>query len=80
MCRTTTYFPERGETYIDEKLRKRAGIKKGGRVRGSVTDGRLIIETLPTLEDMLSSPVMTISAKEAEALSEKAQKEEGVFG
>jgi len=80
MSEETLLVGKRGEIYTDENLRKRAGIRKGGRVRATVMDGRLIIEPLPSLEDLLSKPLMTISAKEAEALSEKAQKEEGVFG
>jgi len=71
---------KRGEIYTDEKLRREAGIKKGGRVRATVTNGRLIIEPLPSLEDLLRSPLVTISVKQAERLSEKAQKEEGLLG
>jgi len=80
MSEKTLLVGKRGEIYTDERLRKKAGIRKGGRVKATVVGGRLIIEPLPSLEDLLGDPVMTISAKEAEALSEKAQKEEGVFG
>jgi len=80
MSEKTLLVGKRGEIYTDERLRKKAGIRKGGRVKATVVGGRLIIEPLPSLEDLLSDPLMTISAKEAEVLSEKAQKEEGVFG
>jgi bifunctional DNA-binding transcriptional regulator/antitoxin component of YhaV-PrlF toxin-antitoxin module len=80
MSEKTLLVGKRGEIYTDEGLRKKAGIRKGGRVKATVVGGRLIIEPLPSLEDLLGDPLMTISVKEAEALSEKAQKEEGVFG
>jgi bifunctional DNA-binding transcriptional regulator/antitoxin component of YhaV-PrlF toxin-antitoxin module len=80
MSEDTLLVGKRGEIYTDERLRKKAGIKKGGRVKATVMNGRLIIEPLPSLEDLLSNPLITINAREAEALSEKAQKEEGVFG
>ncbi len=80
MSEGTFLVGNRGEIYTDEKSRKKAGIRKGGRVRATVTEGRLIIEPLPSLEDLLSDPLITVSAKEAEALSESAQREEGVFG
>ena len=80
MSEETLFVGKRGEIYTDEKLRKAAGIKKGGRVRATVTKGRLIIEALPSLEDLFKGPMVTISAKEAERLSEDAQKEKGFFG
>jgi len=70
----------RGEIYTDEKLRRATGIRKGSRVRATVTQGRLVIEPLPSLEDLLKHHVVTIGADDAERLSEGAQKEEGVFG
>jgi hypothetical protein len=54
-------------------------IRKGGRVKAAVMDGRLMKEPLPSLEGLLSNPLTTISAREAEALSEEAQKEEGLL-
>jgi bifunctional DNA-binding transcriptional regulator/antitoxin component of YhaV-PrlF toxin-antitoxin module len=80
MSEATLSVGKRGEIYTDEKLRRKAGIRKGGRVKATVTDGRLIIEPLPSLEDLLKSSLFTISVKDAERLSEKAQKEEGIFG
>jgi bifunctional DNA-binding transcriptional regulator/antitoxin component of YhaV-PrlF toxin-antitoxin module len=71
---------KRGKIYTDEKLRREAGIKKGGRVKATVTDGRLVIEALPSLEDLLRSPMVTVSPEEAERLSEDAQREDGLFG
>ncbi len=80
MSEETLLVGKRGEIYTDEKLRKAAGIKKGGRVRATVTKGRLVIEPLPSLEDLLKGTIVTISAREAERLSEDAQKEQGLFG
>ena len=71
---------KRGEIYTDEKLRRETGIKKGGRVKATVVDGRLIIEPVPSLEDLIKSPLMTISARKAEEISEEAQREGGILG
>jgi bifunctional DNA-binding transcriptional regulator/antitoxin component of YhaV-PrlF toxin-antitoxin module len=80
MSEATLFVGKRGEIYTDEKLRKAAGIKKGGRVRATVTKGKLIIEPLPSLEDLLKGPMVAISADEAERLSQDAQKEMGLYG
>jgi bifunctional DNA-binding transcriptional regulator/antitoxin component of YhaV-PrlF toxin-antitoxin module len=71
---------KKGEIYTNERLRKAAGIKKGGRVKVTATKGRLVIEPLPSLEDLLKGPMVTVSPEEAERLSEDAQKDEGLFG
>jgi len=80
MSEETLLVGKRGEIYTDERLRREAGIKKGGRVKATVMNGRLIIEPLPSLEDLLEMPMVTISAKQAERISEKAQEEVGLFG
>jgi bifunctional DNA-binding transcriptional regulator/antitoxin component of YhaV-PrlF toxin-antitoxin module len=80
MSDETLLVGKRGEIYTDEKLRRATGIRKGGRVKATVTDGRLIIEPFPSLEDLLKGPSVAISAKEAERLSEEAQKEAGLLG
>jgi bifunctional DNA-binding transcriptional regulator/antitoxin component of YhaV-PrlF toxin-antitoxin module len=77
----TILVGKRGEIYTDEKLRKKVGIRKGGRVKATVLDGKLIIEPIASVEDMIrSSPLVSTSAEKAEKLSEEAQKEEGAFG
>lgn len=48
------------------------GIREGGRVRAVVVGDRLIIEPLPSVEDMIREPVAEITAREAEKLSEEA--------
>ena len=51
------------------------GIRKGGRVKATVLDGKLIIEPIASVEDMIrSSPLSLTSAEKAEKLSEEAQK------
>ena len=55
-------------------------MRKGGKVRARVSGDRLIIEPIPTLEELVKAPLVTIGADEAERLSEKAQKEEGAYG
>jgi bifunctional DNA-binding transcriptional regulator/antitoxin component of YhaV-PrlF toxin-antitoxin module len=76
----TLLVGKKGEIYTDEALRRKAGIRKGGRVRAIVEDGKLIIEPVPSIEELILSPLVTVSPKKAEELSEEAQKEEGVFG
>lgn len=80
MSEETYTVGKRGEIYTDEKLRRAAGIKKGGRVRATATKGRLVIEPLPSLEDLLKGPLATVSPEEAEQLSEQAQSEAGLLG
>lgn len=70
----------KGEIFTDKELRERAKIREGGKVRAIFESGRLIIEPVPSLEDLISSPVMEITVEEAERMSEEAQREEGVHG
>jgi bifunctional DNA-binding transcriptional regulator/antitoxin component of YhaV-PrlF toxin-antitoxin module len=72
---------KRGEIYTDENLRKRVGIRKGGRVKATVVEGKLIIEPIASVEDLIRSrPLVSTSVKNAEELSEGVQREKGVFG
>ncbi len=68
---------KRGEIYTTRELRELAGIREGGRVRARVERGRVIIEPLPTLEELIREPVVEVSPEEAERLSEEAQREVG---
>jgi bifunctional DNA-binding transcriptional regulator/antitoxin component of YhaV-PrlF toxin-antitoxin module len=70
----------KGEIYTSDAVRKRVGIKKGAKVKAKVSQGKLVIEPLPSLEELISSPVVRIGVREAEKLSEEAQKEEGAYG
>lgn len=68
---------KRGEIYTTKELRELAGIREGGRVRVRVERGRVIIEPLPTLEELVREPVVEVSPEEAERLSEEAQRKVG---
>ena len=57
----------------------RTGIKKRGKVKAKVSEGKLILEPLPSLQDLISAPVLMIAVKEAEKLSEEAQKARGIY-
>ena len=70
---------KRGEIFTSKGLRTKAKIREGGRVKASVVDGSLVIEPIPTIEDLLRTPVFTMKASKAERLSEEAQKAEGVY-
>ena len=80
MSEKTLVVGKRGEIYTDEALRRRAGIKKHGRVRATVEDGRLVLVPLPSLEELIKTPVIKMKASEAEKLSEEAQEEAGLVG
>ena len=71
---------KRGEIYTSKELRLKVGIKEGGIVRAIVEEGRLIIEPIPRIEEVIQRPVVKLSPKEAERLSEEFQKEEGIYG
>ena len=70
----------KGEIYTNNAVRKKVGIRKKGKVKAKVSKGRLVIEPVPSLEELISSSVVTISVAKAEKLSEEAQKEERVYG
>jgi len=71
---------KRGEIYTSKEVRERVGIKAGGLVRATVKRGRLVIEPVPTVEELLGDVVVEITPEEAERLSEEVQREEGVYG
>jgi AbrB family looped-hinge helix DNA binding protein len=71
---------KKGEIYVTKKLREKVGIREGGKVRAEVKDGKLILETVPTVEEVISNPVVKLTPAEAEKLSEEVQKEEGIYG
>ncbi len=70
----------KGEIYTNDALRKRVGIRKRGKVKANVSKGKLIIEPMPSLEELISTPVIKITVREAKRVSEEAQKEEGAYG
>ena len=71
----------KGEIFTNSDLRKRANIKEGGRVKANVVGNKLIIEAIPSIEELLRQPpVMRTTTKEVEKTSEEIQKEEGIYG
>ena len=70
----------KGEIYTNDELRRKVGIRKGGKVRARVSGGKLVIEAQPSLKEVLAAPLMTMTPDEAERLSEEAQKEAGAYG
>jgi bifunctional DNA-binding transcriptional regulator/antitoxin component of YhaV-PrlF toxin-antitoxin module len=70
----------KGEIYTDNALRERVGIKKGGKVKAKVSGDALVIEPVPSIEELLRTPVLTVDIAKAENLSEQAQEEEGAHG
>ena len=71
---------EKGEIYTNDSLRKRVGIRKGGKVRARVAGDKLVIEPLPSLEEVLAAPLAKMTPEEVERLSEEAQREAGAYG
>jgi bifunctional DNA-binding transcriptional regulator/antitoxin component of YhaV-PrlF toxin-antitoxin module len=80
LSETTLKVGKKGEIFTNSDLRKKAKIKEGGKVRARVVGNKLIIEPIPTIEEILKHPVIRITTKEAEELSEESQKEEGIYG
>ena len=79
MSETILTVGNKGEIYTNDALRRRTGIKKRGKVKAKVSEGKLILEPLPSLQDLISAPVLKIGVKEAEKLSEEAQKARGIY-
>ena len=71
---------KKGEIYTSKELREKTGIKPGGLVRALVEGRKLIIEPIPSVEDIIKEVVVELTPEEAEELSEEAQKEEGIYG
>jgi len=71
---------KRGEIYTTKKVRTKVGIKEGGKVRAIVERGRLIVEPIPSIEDVIRETIAEITPEEAERLSEEAQREAGIYG
>ena len=71
---------KKGEIFTNVDLRKRAKIRKGGRVKASIVGEKLIIEAIPSIEEILKlPPTVRATTKEIEKTSEEIQKEEGVY-
>ena len=71
---------KKGEIYTSKEMREKVGIRPGGYVRAMIKDSKLIIESLPTIEDLLNEAVIELSPEEAEEMSEEVQKEEDAYG
>ncbi len=71
---------KKGEIYTTKEIRRALGIREGGVVRAKIEEGKLIVEPVPALEDMIRNPVIKSTPEEAERLSEEAQREKGIYG
>jgi len=71
---------KKGEIYTSKELREKTGIRPGGLVRAVVEGRKLIIESIPSIEDLVKEAVAELTPEEAERLSEEAQEEEGIYG
>ncbi len=80
MSEVTLKVGKKGEIFTSADIRRSANIKEGGRVMARVVENKLVIESIPSIEELLSRPVVKMTTKEAEGLSEEAQKEERVNG
>ncbi len=67
---------KKGEIYTTKELREYVGIKPSGYVLARVVEGRLIIEPVETLEDIIDKPKkIKLTVEEFERLSMEAQRE-----
>jgi hypothetical protein len=71
---------KRGEIFTSKQLRDKMKIKKGGKVRASIVEGRLVLEPIPSIEELLRRPVLVSESAKAELLSEEVQREAGAYG
>ena len=55
----------------EQTAKGKANIKERGKVRAAVVDNKLIIEPIPSIEDLRPNPVISITVKKAEQLSEE---------
>ena len=71
---------KKGEIYTTKEIRKALGIKPGGSVRAIIKESKLIIEPLPTVEELIKDEIVDLTPEEAEKISEEVQKEKGIYG
>jgi bifunctional DNA-binding transcriptional regulator/antitoxin component of YhaV-PrlF toxin-antitoxin module len=72
---------KKGEIFTTAELRRRANIREGGRVKAEIIGTKLVIEALPSIEEILKRPpVMTSTSSEFKQISREIQREEGVYG
>ena len=65
---------KKGEIYTSKKLRQETGLKPNTLARARVEDGKLVIEPLPALEELLEDTWITLTPEVAERASEKEQR------
>ena len=71
----------KGEIYTTRELREKAGIRENGLVRAMVLEGKVVLEPIPTVEELLGEEaVVRVSPEEVERLSVEVQRERGVYG
>ncbi|MGI0079741.1 MAG: AbrB/MazE/SpoVT family DNA-binding domain-containing protein [Nitrososphaerales archaeon] len=81
MSEITLKVGKRGEIFTTKELRKIANIKEGGKVKVKIIENKVIIEPVLSIESLLKRPpLISLTARAAEKLSERIQKEEGVYG
>ncbi len=71
---------KRGEIYTNRELREELGIVKGGYVKAYIKDNKMIIEPIPSIEEVIRDTFTSLTPEEAERISEKIQKEAKIFG
>jgi len=71
---------KRGEIYTRRELREELGIVKGGYVKAYIKDNKMIIEPIPSIEEVIRNTFTNLTPEEAERISEKIQKEAKIFG
>ena len=71
----------KGEIYTTKELREKTGIRENGLVRAVVLEGKVVLEPIPTVEELLGEEaVVRVSPEEVERLSVEVQRERGVYG
>ncbi len=71
---------KKGEVYTNKRIRDKTGIKPGGLVKATIKGRALILEPVPTVEDLLDDAFIELTPRELERISEEIQKEKGIYG
>lgn len=70
---------KKGEIYTTKEVRELAGIRAPGEVLLIVKGEELVIRRLPSLDELIKKkPILRITFKEAESISEELQGEQGL--
>ena len=71
---------KKGEIFTSADLRKRTNIKEGGKVKATVVGNKLIVEAVPSIEEILKLPpiIRTTTKRSKEQANKTKRKKESM--